>query len=96
MIGYETYCKIRQYHGERGLSFNQIAAELGIDPETAAKYARAEKFSPRSGAKRASKLDAFKPLITRLLERHPYSGTQILQRLREEGYEGGASIPRNM
>ena len=92
MIGYETYCKIRQYHGERGLSFNQIAAELGIDPETAAKYARAEKFSPRSGAKRASKLDAFKPLITRLLERHPYTCTQILQRLREEGYEGGASI----
>ena len=92
MIGYETYCKIRQYHGERGLSFNQIAAELGIDPETAAKYARAEKFSPRSGAKRASKLDAFKPLITRLLDRHPYTCTQILQRLREEGYEGGASI----
>ncbi len=92
MIGYETYCKIRQYHAERGLSFNQIAAELGLDPETAAKYARAEKFSPRSGVKRASKLDAFKPLITRLLERHPYSCTQILQRLREEGYEGGASI----
>ena len=92
MIGYETYCKIRQYHGERGLSFNQIAAELGIDPETAAKYARAEKFSPRTGARRASKLDAFKPLITRLLDRHPYTCTQILQRLREEGYEGGASI----
>jgi transposase len=92
VIEYETYCKIRQYHGERGLSLSQIAEELGIAPETVAKYARAEKFSPRAGVKRASKLDAFKPIITRLLERHPYTSTQILQRLREEGYEGGASI----
>ena len=92
MIAYETYCKIRQYHGERGLSFNQVGAELGIDPETVAKYVRAEKFLQRSGAKRASKLDAFKPAITRLLERHPFSATQILQRLREEGYTGGFSI----
>lgn len=92
MIDYETYCKIRQYHGEDGLSMSQIAAGLGIDAETVAKYVRAEKFSPRAGGKRASKLDAFKPLITRLLDRHPYTCTQILQRLREEGYEGGASI----
>jgi len=38
MTAYETYCQIRLLHG-RGLSFNQIGAELGIDPETAAKYA---------------------------------------------------------
>ena len=42
MIDHETYCKIRLYHRERGLSFAQIARELAIDLETAAKYARAD------------------------------------------------------
>lgn len=38
MIDYQTYCQIRLFHQERGLSFSQIGSELGIDPETAAKY----------------------------------------------------------
>ncbi len=93
MIDYETYCKIRLYHRERGLSFGQIARDLGLDHETVAKYARASSYPRRSRVKRASKLDAFKPAINRWLERHPYSATQILQRLRgEEGYTGGFSI----
>jgi transposase len=95
MIDYETYSKIRHSHAEKGLTFSQIALELGIDPETVAKYARAEKFVPRQGVKRTSKLEAFKPMLTRLLERHPYSATQLLARLREEGYEGGFSILKN-
>ena len=39
MIDYETYCRIRLFHKERGLTSSQIGRELGIDPETAAKYA---------------------------------------------------------
>lgn len=92
MIDYETYSKIRHGHGELGLTFSQIARELGIDEETVAKYVRAAKFVPRQGRKRASKLDAFKPLITQLLERHPFSAMQLLSRLREQGYTGGFSI----
>ena len=93
MIDYETYCKIRLYHRERGLSFGQIGRDLGLDPETVAKYARSASFPRRGNAKRASKLDPFKPVINRWLERHPYSATQILQRLRgEEGYTGGFTI----
>jgi transposase len=93
MIDYETYCKIRLFHQERGLSFNQIAAELGLRPQTVAKYANLATFTRRRGTKRSSKLDPFKPAITRWLERHPYSATQIYQRLRaEEGYTGGFSI----
>jgi transposase len=92
MIDYETYCKIRLYHG-RGLSFAQIARELAIDPETVAKYVRAECWRPRRAAKRRSKLDPFKTLISGWLERYPYSTTQIFQRLREgHGYEGGLSV----
>jgi transposase len=93
MIDYETYCRIRLFHRERGLSFNQIAAELGIRPQTVAKYANLATFPRRRGIKRPSKLDPFKPAITRWLERHPYTATQIYQRLcADEGYTGGFSI----
>lgn len=93
MMDYETYCRIRLFHQERGLSFNQIAAELGIRPQTVAKYANLATFPRRRGTKRPSKLDPFKPAITRWLERHPYSATQIYQRLcADEGYSGGLSI----
>jgi transposase len=90
MISYETYCRIHHFHLERGLTFSQIARELNLDPETVAKYARLKSFPRRGSFKRASKLDPFKPIIARWLEHHPYSATQIFQRLRsEEGYTGG-------
>jgi len=93
MIGYETYCRIRQFHQERGLSFSQIARELSLDPETVAKYAALATFPRRSRARLASKLDPFKATISRWLERHPYSAVQIFQRLQsDEGYTGGQSI----
>jgi transposase len=96
MIDYPTYCQIRLLHQEHGLNFNQIGRELGIDPETAAKYALLESFPRRRQPKRSSKLDPFKATITRWLERHPYSATQIYQRLRgEEGYTGGLSIVKD-
>lgn len=96
MIDYPTYCQIRLFHQEHGLNFNQIGRELGIDPETAAKYAVLGSFPRRRSPKRASKLDAFKPAITRWLERHPYSATQVYQRLRgEEAYTGGLSIVKD-
>ena len=93
MIDYETYCRIRLFHKERGLTSNQIGRELGIDPETAAKYAALDTYPRRRATKRPSKLDAFKPAIIRWLEHHPYSATQVHQRLcAEEGYTGGFSI----
>ena len=96
MINYETYCQIRLFHQQRGLSFNQIASELAIRPQTVAKYANLATFTRRLGTKRPSKLDPFKPAITRWLERHPYSATQIYQRLHaDEGYTGGFSIVKD-
>lgn len=93
MIDYETYCRIRLFRHERGLTYSQIGRELGIDPETAAKYAALDTYPRRRSTKRPGKLDAFKPAIIRWLEHHPYSATQIYQRLRdEEGYSGGFSI----
>lgn len=96
MIDYETYCQIRLFHQQHGLSFNQIGRELGIDPETAAKYAALSTFPRRHATKRVTKLDPFKSAITRWLERHPYSATQIHQRLcAEEGYTGGVTMVRD-
>ena len=93
MIDYETYSKIHLYHEEYNLSFGQIGRDLGLDPETVAKYARMSAYPRRSSTRRPSKLDPFKPVITRWLERHSYSVTQIIQRLRsEEGYTGGFTI----
>ena len=93
MISYELYCKIRLLHGERGLSFAQIARELHLDPETVAKWALAKSYRARLQAPRKSKLDPYKATIQRLLEHHPYSATQIFQRLRaEHAYGGGMSI----
>ena len=93
MISYELYCQIRLYYQERGLSFAQIGRELGIDQETVAKWARRKSYSARCQARRKSKLDPFKPTIQRWLERHPYTATQIFQRLRAEGaYSGGFTI----
>ena len=92
MISYELYCQIR-LRGERGLSFAQIARELELDEETVAKWARTKTYQPRQRTARPSKLDAHKATIRRLLEHHPYSATQIFQRLRaEEAYTGGLSI----
>jgi transcriptional regulator with XRE-family HTH domain len=45
MITYETYCQIRLFHQQRGLSFKQIAGELGIRPQTVAKYANLATFT---------------------------------------------------
>ena len=93
MIDYETFCKIRLSHRERGLTLAQIAHELGIHPQTVAKYLALGSYHHRRAPKRTSKLDPFKPTIQRWLERYPYSATQILQRLQaEEGYQGGFSI----
>ena len=94
MISYELYCQIRLLHRERGLNFAQIARELHLDEETVAKWARAKSYTiVRTKTPRKSKLDPYKELIQRWLERHSYTATQIFQRLRaEEGYTGGITI----
>ena len=92
MISYERYCQIRQGR-EQGLSCAQLAGELQLDPETVAKWARAQTYAPRARTQRRSRLDPHKATIRRLLEQHPYTATQLFQRLRaDENYAGGLSI----
>jgi len=92
MIDYETFCKIRDHHERQGLSVGQIARALGMDRRTVAKWVGLAQYRPRACPPRASQLDPYKNQVVRLLETHPYSAQQILQRLREDGFSGGYTI----
>ena len=95
MIDYHTYHQIRHLRAEEHLSGVQIAERLGVHRETVSKWLQREKYARRAAAvegKRASKLDAFKGMIGRLLEAHRYTAQQIYQRIQGEGYAGGYSI----
>jgi transposase len=92
MIDYELFCKIKHLHEHEKLTVAQMAAELALDPRTVRNWLAQERFCQRNSRPRASKLDAFKADIARMLEVYPLSATQILQRIREQGFTGGYSI----
>ena len=91
MIDYQVFCKIKHLRKE-GLSPLQIAGEMGLDPRTVYYWLTQDKFHPRKISPRSSKLDPFKGDIFRMLQAHPYSATQIYQRLKETGFEGRYTI----
>lgn len=91
MIDYETYCRIKHMR-EDGLRISQIATTVGHDERTVLRWIEEGQYRQRKSAPRHSKLDPFKPHIARWLETYPYSSVQILQRLRELGYQGGLTI----
>ena len=95
MVHYEQFCQIRDHLGRQHLSVAQTARALGMDQRTVAKWADVHSYHPRAGAPRVSKLDAFKGLIVRWLDAHPYSAQQIYQRLCEAGYEGGRTVVKD-
>jgi transposase len=88
MINFETYHEVRRLSRELNLTPAQIAAKSGLNIKTIRKWLDKPRYEPRSkGAKRTSKLDPYKDLIVSWLEKHPYTGMQIFQRLRSEhGY----------
>jgi transposase len=92
MIDYETYVRIRNYYENDGLKYSQIANELNLDCRTVAKWANEKQYQPRKSSLRKSKLDPFKNDIIRMLEKHPYSATQIYQRITRDGFKGGTTI----
>lgn len=94
MITYETYCRIKQMHKE-SLRGAQIAGQLGLNERTVAYWLDEKNYRRRKQRSTSSKLDPFKARIIRWLETYPYSGVQIVQRLRSEGYAGGATIVRD-
>ena len=94
MIDYATYRRIHHLNEAETLNVAQIAERLALDPRTVRYWLDEPTFRPRQTAPRPSKLDPYKPLIRQWLEHYPYSGTQIFQRLGDNGYTGGISIVR--
>jgi transposase len=95
MIDYETFAKIKVYKDQHGLKCSQISNELNLDYRTVAKWIVQKQYQPRNSPQRTSKLDPFKGEIVRMLETHPYTATQILQRLREDNFDGGYTIVKD-
>ncbi|MEA3278493.1 MAG: IS21 family transposase [Pseudomonadota bacterium] len=91
MIDYETYCRIRDLHQNK-LKPSQIAQALNLHPQTVDKWLAEPRFRARRQTPHTSKLDPYKARIRQWLEHHPYSAQQVLQRLRELGFDGGYTI----
>lgn len=93
MIDYQQFCQIKS-GAQQGLSVSQIAHESGLDKNTVKKWLSRDRYEESAGAKapRASKLDAHRESIRRLLASHEYTAVQVYQRLKDQGYEGGYSI----
>jgi transposase len=93
MIDYEQFCRIKAGE-QQGLKVAQIARELGMSRDTVRTWLKRGGFEQSAGAnvRRASKLDAYRESVRRLLESHEYTAVQVLHRLKEQGYDGGYSI----
>lgn len=93
MIDYQQFCQIKSGVAQ-GLSVSQIAKTCGLHARTVRKWLGRERFEPSAGANapRASKLDAHRDTVRRLLANHDYTAKQIHQRLLGQGFEGGYSI----
>jgi len=95
VIDYHTFCQIRVLRDERGLSIRQICRELKLSRKTVRRWIKRQRFEPRQQpTQRPSKLDPFRGQIVQLLQQHPYTVPQLLQRLRAEGYTGSYTILR--
>lgn len=95
MIDYATYAHIQHLYERDGLTAPQIARALGLDTRTVSYWLTQSRFHPRQSTRRASKLDAYKPMMKRLLEQHPYSAVQLFERLKGQGYTGQITLVRD-
>ena len=79
----------------KGMSYTEIGRKHHVDPRTAKKYAESgTRPEYILSASKPSKLDPYKEQITVWLEEAPYSAERILEKIREQGFEGGHSIVR--
>jgi transposase len=88
VIDNETFCKIKDLQNRDGLKCSQIAEKTGMDSRTVQKWLDEKSFRPRVSTPQNTIITPFKPEINRMLEKHPYTATQIFQQLQEQDYKG--------
>jgi transposase len=92
MLSPEQINEIHRLHLVEKWPQRRIARHLHIGRHTLAKYLDTP-APPPSRRDRTSKLDAFKPAVTELLQQDPHASAQVLfQRLQTLGYDGGITI----
>jgi transposase len=72
-----------------GKGVKAIAHELGIDPKTVRQVLRPK---PRQRKRRGSQLDAFRPLIRKLVLEDELTAVRVLEEIEAVGYSGGYTI----
>lgn len=78
---------------QKGMSYTDISRKYHIDPRTAKRYAESTQRPEYTlTGPKPTKLDAYKHQVDQWLEEAPYSAVQILEKLKEQGFEGKYSI----
>jgi|GEM_PF-6887596 len=54
-----------------------------------------KRVPPETAGTETQQLDPYKNDIPGTLEHHPYSAMRVLQKIREEGYDGGHTIVKD-
>jgi transposase len=92
MLNYEQFARLRYLLDVEHCSLAQVAQALSLNIKTAQAWATRKAYTARPQPQRPSQLDEHKAEIIRRLHEHPYSARQMLNQLRERGYQGGYSI----
>jgi transposase len=94
MISKRVIFEIHQLHSQ-GHSKRAIAKQLRVDRQTVAKYIATPDITTKKRAGRSSKLDPYRDRIKLMLEQWPkINAPVVLQKISEQGFEGGITIVR--
>jgi transposase len=88
----EKWMDIRTDH-QKGMSYTEIARKYQVDRRTAKRYAESSHRPEYTLTDpKPSKLDEYKQQLDTWLEEAPYSAVRILEKLKEQVFDGKYSI----
>jgi transposase len=89
----ERFEAVKELHGQ-GFCIAEIARQLNMDWKTVNKYVQADECPvyPEKQSRRPRKLDPYKEYITERWQSGCHSSTEILNEIRQQGYNGSRSM----
>lgn len=77
----------------KGMSYTELGKKYHLDPRTAKRYAESPQRPEYTLTEpKGTKLDAYKRQVDLWLEEAPYSAVRMLEKLKEQGFDGKYSI----